>query len=106
MRWLVVVLPLVPVIPIILKGDVLGSLEAILNKLEQLRAPEVAVKIVSKGLGNVNESDILQAEASGAIVYGFNVVVSLPVQDLAREKNVEIQNYKIIRKKFILKLYN
>lgn len=81
---------------VIVKTDVLGSLEAILNKLEQLRSPEVAVKIVSKGLGNINESDILQAEASTAIVYGFNVVVPLPVQDLAREKNVEIQNYKII----------
>jgi len=81
---------------VIVKTDVLGSLEAILNKLEQLRAPEVAVKIVSKGLGNINESDILQAEASGAIVYGFNVNSSLQVDDLAREKNVEIQKYKII----------
>lgn len=81
---------------VIIKADVLGSLEAILAKLEQLQTPEVAVCVVSKGLGNITEADVLQAESSKAIVYGFNVAALLAVEDLAREKNVEIQRYKII----------
>ena len=80
----------------IVKTDVLGSLEAILASLEKLQTPEVAVKVVAKGLGNINETEILQAAVSGAIVYGFNVTVPLKVGNLAREKEVEIQSYKII----------
>lgn len=81
---------------VIVKADVLGSLEAILASLEKLQTPEVAVKVVAKGLGNINEAEILQASASNAIVYGFNVNALLKVVDLARDKEVEIQTYKII----------
>ena len=81
---------------VIVKADVLGSLEAILASLEKLQTPEVAVKVVAKGLGNINEAEILQASASHAIVYGFNVNALLKVADLARDKEVEIQTYKII----------
>ncbi len=83
-------------INVIVRTDVLGSLEAISNKLGELQTPEVAVKVVVSGLGNINESDILQAEAAHAVVYGFHVLASPQVLDLAREKNIEIQIYKII----------
>lgn len=80
----------------IVKTDMLGSLEAILASLEKIQTPEVAVKVVAKGLGNINEAEVLQAAASNAIIYGFNVTVPFKVADLAREKGVEIQTYKII----------
>ncbi|MBI2552494.1 translation initiation factor IF-2 [Candidatus Uhrbacteria bacterium] len=83
-------------INVVIKTDVLGSLEAILAKLEQLQTPEVAVKVVAKGLGNITEAEILQAESSKAIVYGFQVIAPPAVLELAREKSVEIQMYKII----------
>lgn len=81
---------------VIVKADVLGSLEAILASLEKFQTPEVAVKIVAKGLGNINEAEVLQAAASNAIIYGFHVAILPQVSDLAREKNVEVQIYKII----------
>lgn len=84
------------VVNVVVKADVLGSLEAIVNKLETLQTPEVAVKVVAKGLGNVGEAEVLQAAASGAIVYGFHVVIPPQVADLAREKAVEVKTFKII----------
>lgn len=81
---------------VIVKADVLGSLEAVLASLEKLQTPEVAVKVVAKGLGNINEAEVLQGAVSKAIVYGFNVAILPQVADLAREKAVEVQNYKII----------
>ncbi len=81
---------------IILKADVLGSMEAIVGSLERLDNPEVGVKIVSRGLGNLSEGDILSAEANGAIVYGFNVVAPPQIIESAREKNIEIKLFNII----------
>lgn len=81
---------------VLLKADVLGSLEAILVSLEKFSHPEVGVQVVSKGLGNVTETDVLRAEASKAWIAGFNVLVPPPVVALAREKNVEIKTYKVI----------
>jgi len=81
---------------LILKTDVLGSQEAILESLEKIHHPDIQIKIVSKGLGNVTENDVLQAEATGAIIYGFSVLVPQPVQDLARDKEIEINSHKII----------
>jgi translation initiation factor IF-2 len=75
---------------------VLGSLEALSSSLEKFRNPEVGVEIVSRGLGNVNESDILRAEASGAVVYGFNVLVPTQVENLARDKKVVVKKAKVI----------
>jgi translation initiation factor IF-2 len=81
---------------ILLKADVLGSLEAIMVSLEKFEHPEVGVQVVSKGLGNVTETDVLRAEASKAWIAGFNVLVPPQVVALAREKNVEIKTYKVI----------
>ncbi len=83
-------------VKVVLKTDVLGSLEALSSSLEKFRNPEVGVEIVSRGLGNVNESDIIRAEASGAVVYGFNVLVPTPVENLARDKKVVVKKAKVI----------
>lgn len=82
---------------IILKTDVLGSAEAIVESLEKMEIPEsVKYKIVSQGLGNITEADIMQAEGSNAIVLGFNVQVPATAAEIAKNKDVEIQIYKII----------
>ena len=84
----------------VLRGDALGSVEAILNTLERVDVPGLAVNIVAKGLGNVTEGDILSAEAAGAVVYGFNVKATPSVEELARDKGVEIKYYNVIYELF------
>jgi len=84
----------------VLRADVLGSMEAILNTLEKVDVPGLVVSPVAKGLGNITESDILAAEATGAVVYGFNVKAPVVVEELARDKGVEIKYYKIIYELF------
>lgn len=81
---------------IILRCDVLGSQEAIVESLNKIETEDFKVKIVSKGLGNVTESDVLNAEATDALIIGFNVVPSQQAFSLAQEKEVEIKQYKII----------
>ena len=83
-------------INIIIKSDVLGSAEAIEESLEKLNCPEVKIKIVHKGLGNISESDVKTAEAANAQILGFNVKASPVIQELAREKNIKISLYRII----------
>jgi len=85
---------------IVLKADVLGSLEAISGTLEKMNTPEVGVAVVSKGLGNVNETDVLAAQAAGGPVMGFNVLSTREADLLARDKKVEIKTYKIIYEMF------
>lgn len=84
----------------VLRGDVLGSIEAILNTIEKVDVPGLAISVVAKGLGNITESDILSAEATGAVVYGFNVKAPVVVEELARDKGVEIKYYNIIYELF------
>lgn len=81
---------------IILKTDVLGSLEALLASFEKLEYPTVALEIVAQGLGNITEAEVLEAEAVGAKVFGFNVLTGPNVDDLARDKGVEVKIFKII----------
>lgn len=81
---------------IVLKTDVLGSLEALIGSFDKFQHPEVGVEVVSRGLGNVTDADILRAEATGARVYGFNVLVPNQVINLAREKKVQIKTAKVI----------
>lgn len=81
---------------IILKTDVLGSLEALLASFEKLEYPTVALEIVTHGLGNITEAEVLEAEAVGAKIFGFNVMTGPNVDDLARDKGVEIKRFKII----------
>lgn len=82
---------------VVLKCDVLGSLEALLGMFEKIRHDEVGVEVIQKGLGNITEGDVTRAEnSSPAVVYGFNVVPTPQAAGLARTKNVEIKEYKII----------
>lgn len=82
---------------VVLKCDVLGSLEALLGMFEKIRHDDVGVEVIQKGLGNVTEGDITRAENSApAVVYGFNVVPTPQAASLARDKNVELKEFKII----------
>jgi translation initiation factor IF-2 len=81
---------------VVLKADVLGSLEAIVGTLEKMKSPEVAVRVIGKGLGNVTEGDVSRASASGGVVFGFNVSATREAEVIARESNVEIKPYKVV----------
>lgn len=82
---------------IVVKTDVLGSLEAILGMLEKLKHDQVGVEVVQKGLGNVSEADIERAATTQpSAVYGFNVMLPTPVEVSARDKNVTVKMCKVI----------
>ncbi len=83
-------------VSIILKTDTLGSQEAIMQSLETLGTEDVKVRIVKKGLGNINDVDVLQAESTGAMIYGFNVNTDMRVTEIAKEKEIPLQVYRII----------
>lgn len=83
-------------INLIVKADVLGSLEAIIESLAKLETAEIKIKIVSKGLGIISESDVLKAEATGAQIFGFHVKPLSNVSDLARDKKVQVKTYEVI----------
>ena len=84
------------ILNIVLKSDVLGSIEAIKYSIEKLNTEAVNAKIIHANLGIVNESDILLAEASGAVILCFNVTVDPKVRKLVQEKSIDIKSYKII----------
>lgn len=81
---------------LILKADSLGSLEAITESLKKFKHEEIKLEIVHSGLGNITENDILKAEASGALLRGFNVSLSKAADDLAKEKNITFKIYNVI----------
>jgi len=83
---------------LIIKVDVLGSLEVITESIEKIEAKDVKIDIISKGLGSITESDIDLASSSDALIIGFHVKATALAEDLAREKNVEIQYYNVIYK--------
>lgn len=83
-------------IPIILKCDVTGSIEAIRNAIVKLSNEEVEVNVLHSGVGVITESDILLAEASQAIILAFNVKTDLRAKDLIKQKKVDIRFYYII----------
>lgn len=84
-------------LPVILKADVQGSLEAIKNSLEQLRNDEVKVNIIHEGVGGITESDIALASAGEhVVVLGFNVKPNSSVKQKAKELGVDIRLYSII----------
>lgn len=85
-------------INVILKADVRGSEEAVKNALLKIDVEGVKVKVIRSGIGAITESDIVLANASNAIVIGFNVVASNSCRDAAKEYNVEIRLYTIIYK--------
>jgi translation initiation factor IF-2 len=81
---------------LIIKADVLGSLEAIIASLEKMQNNEVGVKVVGKGLGNISADDIQTASASGAKVLGFNVSTTSIANEMMAGSGVEFKQFKII----------
>ena len=83
-------------LPILVKADVQGSTEAIVQAMEKIGNEEVRVRVLHAGVGAITESDIGLAEASGAPVIGFNVRANAPARNSANQKGVEIRYYSVI----------
>jgi translation initiation factor IF-2 len=82
--------------PLVIKGDVQGSVEAIIGALEKLSTEEVAARIIFSGAGGITESDITLAQASNAAVIGFNVRAHKEAREAAEQAGIEIRYYDII----------
>jgi translation initiation factor IF-2 len=81
---------------LIIKGDVDGSVEALSDTLEKISSAEVRVKVIHRGVGSINESDVLLAAASQAIVVGFHVRPDVRARELASREKVDIRLYEVI----------
>ncbi|MEL6570546.1 MAG: translation initiation factor IF-2 [Pseudomonadota bacterium] len=83
-------------LPILVKADVQGSAEAIVQAMEKIGNDEVRVRVLHSGVGAITETDIGLAEASGAPVFGFNVRANATARNVANQKGVEIRYYSVI----------
>ncbi|TYO90710.1 translation initiation factor IF-2 [Oceanicella actignis] len=83
-------------LPIVVKADVQGSLEAIVQAMEKIGNDEVRVRVLHAGVGAITESDVTLAEASKAPIIGFNVRANAPAREAANQKGVEIRYYSVI----------
>ncbi len=82
--------------PLIIKGDVQGSVEAIIGALDKLGTDEVAARVLHAGVGGITESDVTLAEASGVPIIGFNVRAHKEAREAAERSGIEIRYYNII----------
>ncbi|WP_439499709.1 translation initiation factor IF-2 [Bosea sp. (in: a-proteobacteria)] len=82
--------------PLVVKGDVQGSVEAIVGSLEKVGNEEVRARVLQSGVGAITESDVTLAQASGAVVIGFNVRAHKEAREAAERAGVEIRYYSII----------
>jgi translation initiation factor IF-2 len=83
-------------LPIILKGDVQGSVEVLADSLQKLSTEKVKIKVLHTGVGAITETDVLLASASNAIIIGFNVRPERKAQELAEQEQVDIRLHSII----------
>ncbi|MBD3270538.1 translation initiation factor IF-2 [Candidatus Peregrinibacteria bacterium] len=83
---------------LVLKADTQGSLEAIKQSINEIKNDDVGVKIILSGVGDISESDVMMAAASGGIVIGFHVKETLNALNVAEKENVEVLHYDIIYK--------
>jgi translation initiation factor IF-2 len=83
-------------LPLIVKGDVDGSVEALSDSLMKLSNQEVVIRVIHKGVGQISEGDVLLASASSAIIIGFHVRPNVNARKLAENENVDIRLYNII----------
>jgi translation initiation factor IF-2 len=81
---------------IVLKADVQGSVDVLRNEIEGVSTDEVKIRVLHSAVGGITESDVILAEASNAIIIGFNVIPSGKARSLADQKNVEIRTYDVI----------
>ena len=85
-----------PTLNLILRADVRGSIEAILKELEKLDHPEVKIRVLQATVGGVTEADVQLADASDAVIIGFNVVPDERARSLAEDRGVQVRRYDII----------
>jgi translation initiation factor IF-2 len=83
-------------LPIVVKADVQGSLEAIVSAASKFATEEVAVRVLHAAVGGINESDVTLARASGGLIIGFNVRANKQARDLATRDHVDIRYYSVI----------
>ena len=85
-------------LPVVIKADAHGSVEAIIGSLNKLSADndEVDVRVLHSGVGGINESDVTLANATGAMIIGFNVRANPQAREMARRDNIEIRYYSVI----------
>ena len=82
--------------PVLVKGDVQGSVEAIIGSLKKLGTDEVEARLIHTGVGGITESDVVLASASNAVIVGFNVRANVQAKQAAEAQGVEIRYYNII----------
>ena len=81
---------------LVVKADVQGSVETLKRSLEDISTDELHIRVLHAAVGGITESDVLLAEASGAIVLGFHVISSSRARELAENKHVELRSYQVI----------
>ena len=81
---------------LVIKADMLGSLEAITSSLEKIKNEEVGVKVVGKGLGNITADDVSLASATGSVIVGFNVATTSVANEMMQNTGVQFKQYKVI----------
>jgi translation initiation factor IF-2 len=81
---------------LVVKGDVVGSVEAVVGELAKIQHPEVRVNVIHQGVGGITENDVMLASASNAMIVGFNVRPNAEARALAERENVEIRPYRVI----------
>jgi len=86
----------IKVVSLVIKGDVRGSIEPLRNSLEVLSMEKIKVNVIHSGIGSINESDVLLASSSGAIILGFGVHAESGALDIAEKNDVSIRYYSII----------
>jgi translation initiation factor IF-2 len=85
-----------PILNLIIRADVRGSIEAILKELEKLEHPEVGVRVLQSMVGGITEADVALADASDAVIIGFNVAPDERARSAAEDRGVQIKRYSII----------
>ncbi|MBF0166953.1 MAG: translation initiation factor IF-2 [Alphaproteobacteria bacterium] len=83
-------------LPVVVKGDVQGSVEAIIGTISRIGTDEVKIRVLHSAVGGINESDVTLARASSALIIGFNVRANPQARDIARRDGVDIRYYSII----------
>jgi translation initiation factor IF-2 len=81
---------------LVVKGDVVGSVEAVVSELSKIQHTEVRVNVIHQGVGGITENDVMLASASNAMIVGFNVRPNAEARALAERENVEIRPYRVI----------
>src|SRR6476659_3111309 len=83
---------------LIVRGDVVGSVEAVVSELSKFEHPEVRLNVIAEGVGAITQNDIMLASASDALIVGFNVRPNAEARELAAREGVEIRTYDVIYK--------